>query len=438
MRHVRVMLFAVGLSACASKSNQPTSECEPGEFLGCSDSQQSLRCNPEGTGSVTEACGAAGCNESAGRCNECVPASATCEGDAVATCGADGLPASSEACVAGCSDDGGSASCKHIVPVWIPDACDAPFAQATRSLSGQINTTNATECDRVIPQNNADGMTIGPEICVIGARKLGIVNLKVIGTRAIAFVGDDVVVGGTLDLSADHARSGPGVFFASAQFETFFGGGGAGFRQVGASGGGNEFGANARAGGAIRNPITEGVFSGGSRAGEDSGIVASDDPLPGGGGGGAMFIACRGTVNVTGAIDAGGGGGSGGPNNHGGSGGGSGGYLSIQGARVAITGSITASGGGGGAACDNPVNCAAGVDGSGPDGGAGGNSGRIGGRGGSNEQPPTPGANDASGSTGGGGGSVGRVQIYTPVGVQPTVSLQVPFTLEPNLTVETR
>jgi hypothetical protein len=442
MHNVKSTVMLLFVVACTGKSAPPTSEmeCTPSEFLGCADGKTALRCNAEGTDEVTETC-LESCDAEAERCNVCVPNKRTCRVDgSVHTCGADGLSESVEACAAGCNNDG---ACNHIVPVWIPDACDVPAAVAQRKLLGSIDTANATLCDRIVQQKTPAGAILGPEICIVAARALEIGDLKVIGPRAIAFVGDEVSVTGLLDVTADGTRSGPGVYVSNGQFDTTYGGGGAGFRQPGAPGGGNEFGANARQGGPIRNPLAESAFSGGTRPGDDTGITAFDDPVVGGAGGGALIVACRGTASVTptGNIDAGGGGGMRGLNGHGGAAGGSGGYVVLQGANVKVTGFLTVNGGGGGAACQAPVLCTDGLDAFGSAGtnaGEGGSGGSAGGRGGKVDAPPSAGANAESGITGAGGGAVGMVQVYTPAGVTPTLMPQRPVVFEANRNITVR
>lgn len=437
MRNWKATAMLLFLVACTGKSGPPSTEmtCTPDELLGCADGKTVLRCNAEGTDEVPETC-LDSCNEDAGRCNLCAPNKRTCRVDGtVHTCAADGLAETVETCAAGCNNDG---ACNHIVPAWIPDACDVPSTVAQRKLIGDMDTTNAGICDRIVPQKSSTGATLGPDICIVAARKLEIGNLKVIGPRAIAFVGDDVTVTGLLDVSADFTRSGPGVYVSNGEFDTTYGGGGGGFRQPGAPGGGNEFGANARQGGGIRNPLGEAAFSGGTRPGDDTGITSADDPVVGGAGGGVMIIGCRGTASVTGSIDAGGGGGMRGQNGHGGAAGGSGGYVVLQGANVSVTGTLTVNGGGGGAACQTAGQCTNGTDALGVNAGTGGSGGSAGGSGGKVNAPPTAGANADSGITGAGGGSVGMVQVYTPSGIAPTLTPQSPVPFESNRNVSVR
>jgi hypothetical protein len=413
-------------------------ECAAGAALGCADPQTVLTCNADGSGFTSEGCDPYICNESAGRCNTCTPSSVGCSIDAMAidTCADDGLIAATEPCSAGCVLDGMTPRCKHIIPEFLPDVCDVRATTVEKEYTGTLDTTDAaTSCDRVLPQ------TGGPEICLVRARKLAIADLKVTGSRAIAFVADDLEVTGLLDVSADGSRSGPGVYFSNGAFDTTFGGGGAGFRQSGASGGGNEFGGGGGAGGPPRSSLGA-AFSGGTGAADDGGITSADDPLSGGGGGGVLLVACRGTASVTGIIDAGGGGGQTGPGTtDGGAGGGSGGYVVIQGAKVTVTGSLYLNGGGGGAGCYNQLPCTHGADALGPTtSGEGGSGGRPGGRGGIGDQPPARGVGQGisnAGTTGGGGGSVGRVQVFTPVGTIPTLNPAMPVTFEENKTVFT-
>jgi hypothetical protein len=345
----------------------------------------------------------------------------------VETCGSDGFVASIEACAAGCA--GSEARCKHIVPAWLPAACDQRAAQVNRTLTGTLVTDDNTACDEVVVQSG------GPEVCIVAARTLQVADLKVIGARAVGFVADTIDVTGVLDLSADGQRSGPGAGPESGEhFEGDpSGGGGAGFRQAGGDGGARTPMVAAK-GGAIRDPLAASIFTGGSSGAEG-----------GGGGGGALLIACRGEIRVTGQIDGGGGAGVSGVEGISGTGGGAGGYVVIQGARVTVTGTIVVNGGGGGAACDAPpATCTPGVDALGPGGqsGVGGTGVANGGAGGAGDVVPGAGkfrfcAPQLGCSIGGGGGgAVGRVQVYTPADMGPTLTPSAVF--EPSLTIPTR
>lgn len=424
--------------------------CTPGEFLGCVDDTARF-CNASADGPDNEECGLPGCNAEAGRCNACVANTIACSADLASLddCGSDGLVSQSDACAAGCAPGSPGLSpdrCKHITPAWLPDVCTEPASNPDASLgSATLDVAQDASCTGGVVEVN------GTSFCIVRAAKITIGDLKVAGTRAIAFVADDeLTVSGTLDISADGQTPGPGAGVlgagAASLNNSYRGGGGAGFAQIGGAGGGNETGTEAgMAGGPSTERLTTARFLGGATTTASqcgSGIVACLNAIDfpgGGGGGGALLIACRGTVSVTGTIDAGGGGGTGGGDHYpaagavaqgGGPGGGSGGFVAFQGAHVEITGKLYANGGGGGAACSGD-NCRGnpGSDGlrsknGAPGGDSAGNS-CGGGIGGSVSTAPGPGERTfaaASAGGGGGGGSIGRFQVFVPSGVTPVVT----------------
>ncbi len=434
------------LGLCAASDE--TCSCSPGEFIAC-DAESALFCNPAASGITNEACGPAGCNADAQRCNACIAGATGCSTDlsALDRCGSNGLVAESTTCAAGCiagspalDDD----RCGHIEPAWIPDVCDAHATTPTATLTGTLDVQQDAACTGGVRDVN------GTMFCIVRAASIAIGDLKVSGTRAIAFVADDELkVTGILDVSADGATGGPGAGGIGAGAATinssYKGGGGAGFAQMGGAGGGNDTGSDSgMAGGPITDRLTTTRFIGGASTTSAlcGGAVAclnSIDFPGGGGGGGALLIACRGTVKVTGTVDAGGGGGTGGGDHYpqvgtvtqgGAPGGGSGGFVVFQGVGVEVSGRLYANGGGGGAACSGD-NCRgmSGSDGSrstagAPGGDAIGNT-CGGGIGGSASNPPGTGEqtfSNVSAGSGGGGGSTGRFQVFTPNGRAPVLS----------------
>jgi hypothetical protein len=440
------MGFACGDLGLCAKGGE-TCSCTAGQFIAC-DADAAVSCNAEGNGITTESCGAPGCNADGGRCNACTPDTITCSADMTALdqCGADGLVAQSDACAAGCipgtsSDD----RCGYIEPAWLPDVCDELATAAEASLSGTLDTQQDAQCTGGVVE--IDGTTF----CIVRAAKIGIGDLKVTGTRAIAFVADETLeVTGILDVSADGSTSGPGAGTLGRGGTTFdssfFGAGGAGFVQTGGRGGGNDNDTLAgTSGGPITQRLTTERFVGGAPGGASicgNGTFQCFNNvnfLGGGGGGGALLIACRGEVSVTGTIDAGGGGGSGGGDHAtaantvaqgGGAGGGSGGFVVFQGLQVTLTGKLYANGGGGGAGCATD-NCRGLVGANGrrattaaPGGDPAGNT-CGGGSGGSGSSPPGIGENTFSNTdagSGGGGGSVGQFLVFTPSGITPVLA----------------
>lgn len=422
--------------------------CTPGEFQDCLGSATRV-CNATGDGFDAQDCGASGCNAGSGRCNACVAGTLGCSADSTTLdqCGSDGLVSQSDACAAGCTAGATSSDpdrCKHIQPVWLPGACDALATAQQASLgSATLDTTQDASCTGGIIQSGSTN------ICVVRATNIDIGDLKVTGTRAIAFVADDeLTVSGALDVSADGTTSGPGVGalgVGGTSSASYKGAGGAGFAEQGGAGGGDETGTQAGLpGGSITDRPTTMPFAGGAPGGTSScgGTTLCRalglDFGGGGGGGGALLVSCYGTVSVTGVVDAGGGGGAAGGDHFpgsgnaqgGGAGGGAGGFVVFEGVHVSITGKLYANGGGGGGACGSD-DCRGnpGMDGqrsttSAPGGDSPGNT-CAGGIGGSQLQPPGTGEktfSSASAGAGGGGGSVGRFEIYTPAGIAATIT----------------
>ena len=423
--------------------------CTPNAFLACSDASTAQLCNATGDGFVDQSCGAPGCNGTAGRCNDCVPSSTACDGAVVERCDADGLALPDETCTLSCVD-APAPHCAYISPKYLPDICDQLATEPTFTVASSVTL------DTSLDSNCTGGIVTqsGPPICVVRAGTIAInAPLTVTGTRALALVADtSLTITSTLDVSANAATSGPGGGFrvSGAQADANIGGGGAGFRQGGASGGSTTTAGGGGAGGPAFDPLAITGLTGGARPAVPSfGIGVSG----GGGGGAATFIACRGTVSVSGLIDAGGGGGRpgfdqiiGGPISMlGAGGGGSGGYVVIQGVGVSVTGRLFANGGGGGGGGISDTSGNPGGDAQRSStavaggGSAAGGQGGAGGSGGIGAAGPNSGLAGSGGSPGGGGGGTGRFQVYTPASVGPTINpLDVSPPFEPSLTVMTR
>jgi hypothetical protein len=430
-------------------TNGTACPCTPGEFFGCVNSDQGASyCASNGTSIEVTQCGTAGCNADMKQCNACTTNDSVCSSDgmSIETCGSDGTFAVTQSCAAGCIAASGAAPrCGNIEPAWLPTVCDMPATAATATLGATLDVQNDASCTGGVVVAN------GTTFCVVRATTITIADLKVTGTRAVAFVADDALtVTGVLDVSADGATPGPGAGSlgngVTSLSSSYKGGGGAGFAVVGGTGGGNEQGTDTGgAGGPATQRLTTAQFLGGARGGASlcgNGQILCFNAIDfagGGGGGGAMLVACRGTVAVTGTIDANGGGGTGGgdhftdPNNigqGGAPGGGSGGFVVFQGVNVSLTGKLYANGGGGGGACGTD-NCRgpAGQDGQRSTAGAlgGDTAGNTcgGGVGGSVSTTPGPGEKtfaSASAGAGGGGGSVGRFEVYTPANTAPALT----------------
>lgn len=375
-----------------------------------------------------------------------------CRGDEALVCNSTGDDFNITACPNGCdAAQGGCLACApgssdcaaRIIPHFLPESCNAisllPSFEILENVT--VDTTDDATCTGgIIEQSN------GLPICLVHGPSIKIgagATLRVKGDRALALIADaDVVIEGTLDISADLNIPGPG-----GSHRRSGGFSGAGF----ATAGGNDS-MNGTGGPAVEDPALGDLLVAGATAGDSTGGA-----IGGGGGGAVAIIGCRGRVSVNGTIDASGGGGAGGrcfkfcgaPNQAdvSGSGGGSGGYVVIQGAEVAITGQVFANGGGGGAGQQsNNVDGQAGGDGLlsavwASNGGVAQNGGGAGGAGGHSTVPPYGGAvATAAGATaGGGGGSIGMIQIFTPANTPPsTTGATVSPDFRPHRTVETK
>lgn len=380
------------------------------------------------------------CVVAAGGCGECDSA-AEC-GDRV--CGDDHLCrdcAADTECETGfCSPATHTCKGATITPKYLPSACDAP---ANNDLTFLVDTNLDTSMDAICT-GGIVMQTNGPDICVFRHGKISVpsgVTLTITGTRAVAFVADtQLEIAGTVDLGANGDVSGPGGGATSSGGYTSAvkGEGGAGFQTAGGHGGELADGSGAN-GGPPLDAIASPTFAGGPNAGTRTGHGA--------GGGAAMFVACSGSITVSGLLDAGGSGGAGGyfdPNDgangtyYGGRGGGAGGQLLFQARSITVSGTVVANGGGGGAGKPNTNTTAvgnAGVAGKRDTtcarGGFGGANGGAGGPGGCLGQSPgnggafVPTNNMLLSTAGGGGGSVGFLRTAMPAGISPTITAAI-------------
>ena len=421
-------------------SGPPISECTANEFLSCTNATTARLCNATGDGAVTQDCGVPGCNTTAERCNACAADEVSCAGPtSLQRCMADGSGFMAvETCGLGCADGvvGVAAHCRTIAPEYLATICDMPAVDPEElyTVTGTLDTNLASTCTAVVPQ------PAGREICVIRSGRIRInvgVTMTFTGARVVALVADNEAdVLGTIDVYATGLTDGPGggSIVSGARATATLGGGGAGFKTVGANGGGPSGSGTGGAGGGTQNPTTLNSMIGGPRP-----IFSGGVTLVGGGGGGGgalMVISCKSTVTVSGIIDAGGGGGGGGRDQVGGpqisftsaGGGGAGGHVLLQGAQVMVTTTAqtyaNGGGGGGGTTTDDMIG---GVGQDGPrstspaSGGSPLGSGGAGGNGGSSAAIPAVGIG-ASTSSGGGGGSMGMFRAYVPMGVTPMIT----------------
>ncbi len=343
----------------------------------------------------------------------------------------------------------------------LPATHEAPGEDAW-SITGVVTVDTGTGVIDPTPSSGVhidgvvmEGATSAP-LAVIRAQSITLApgsTLKVIGSRPLALVALRITVAGTLDVSADGRRPGPGGRLPGAptsvngkHSEPYHdaGGAGGGFGTAGAKGGtitaaypcafGSAQGGTA--GAASGSPELDALEGGGG--GGYGGIGTCSVAARGGGGGGAIQLSAYTAVSVatTGVIEAGGGGGEGGVQCQGsddwggGGGGGAGGAVYLDAPTVDISGTVAANGGGGGSgACT-----LGGFPGPGKPGDNAGSSlvvasggdpvstcGLAGGSGGVEDVAPIPGDGAAClVNAGGGGGAVGRIVTRSSTAVTGT------------------
>jgi hypothetical protein len=378
-----------------------------------------------------------------------------CRGDQAVVCAASGDDFDLTNCEFGCDETiGGCKTCVpgtpgcdvHIVPRYVPTACDAMATEPTLEFSGAatFDTDADASCNGGVITQAA-----GPQICVARYGAIQIKNnttVTVIGKRALALVADTSLdIQGTLDVSANAGVDGPGggVVKSGSSGGDQRGGGGAGFRTKGGSGGSATADGGAGNGGAITDPTLLVELVGGNK----STFFASGNAFTGGAGGAATLVACRGAITVGGTIDAGGGGGGGGGVSFLGDsltpgGGGSGGHVVFQGLTIRVTGNVFANGGGGGSGLgsatgfdrlpgatgdDGTLNVVAARGGAAPTMGGRGGDGGIEGVSPQDGKRTVPEFQLATG--GAGGGSVGFFEAFTPPNTDPELN---PFMASPS------
>lgn len=437
-------LVALGLANC-TKPN-PNKACSEGQ---CRDPAYPY-CDVEGTISGEPGtCIAVSCDP--GTVEACL-------GDAALTCNASGDGYDRVLCELGCVDSP-SRHCAYIEPRYVPDVCDSPAIDESLmvSSSGSFDPNLDSNCTGGLVQQPG-----APDICVVHYRRISVLGgttLTMIGVdgktgRAVALVADDdLQIEGTLDVSAHGDTNGPGGGVIQSGGDFYFvsttsciGGGGAGGRTAGGPGGSFTTNGGAANGGlAMADPALLAALMGGAAA------FKLNTWFGGGGGGAVTLVSCRGSVSITGVVNAGGGGGrgaTGGVLDLPGAGGGAGGYVVLQGARISVTGELFANGGAGGGGLQvSEADGESGQDGSLSDataakGGYPQNGEGAGGVGGVGTLSPGPGEKPTGAypaNCGGGGGSVGFLQTYTPRDTMPTlVPSRVSPPFQPNATIRTR
>jgi hypothetical protein len=375
---------------------------------------------------------------------ECMPgAFETCRGDNALMCNAAGTNFDTVECMYGCSDAaGGCNACEdvgmcgpptHIVPRYLPTACDDIVGGNDLIVAPSMTIDSSVDA-------NCNGGVVAqgshPSLCVLRYRSIVVPAgrlLKFTGSRAVALVADDsLTIDGVVDVSADIGVAGPGARVVISGTQASGGNAGqsgAGFQTAGGNGGNGPGATGGIGGAAVADPVFESYLEGGTTAACVNNLDGS-----GFGGGAVTLISCRGQVAISGTVDAGGGGGPGAFNDllntpQSACGGGSGGHIVVQGVRVTVSGGVFANGGGGGAGFQGGSPGMRGEDGSRDSvipgyGGTGLNGAGFGGNGasnllpiGGNGQAPTGG-----GTGGAGGGGFGFVQIFTPFSVTPIIA----------------
>jgi hypothetical protein len=377
-----------------------------------------------------------------------------CEGDVLSRCV--GGRRDDEVCPFGC--DAAQERCSRIVPSNVDRELLSIATTAARVRTLTRLDTDLCDPQTFVPAVAAETVDVagGPGLCVMVMASLDVeagATLDVTGSRALVVVAaGDVVVDGTVSVTAQGSAAGPGGAAGGGPGEpgvTAAGGGGGaegGTRQSGGGGGGfgggggaggSAEGAPGGGGGASRGTATLVPLLGGGGGGGGASQAGAGTGGAGGGGGGALQISTSGTIVIgpTGVVTAGGGGGGGGGTEAGGGGGGAGGGVLLEAATIDVTGVVAANGGGGGASNGGQPG-GAGAPGAtaapgGPD--PGGNAER-GGDGGADDAPDGETAPDELYNCGGGGGGVGRIRLNTrsgSAGIAGTVSPRSPtlFTL---------
>jgi len=287
-----------------------------------------------------------------------------------------------------------------------------------------INTDDCIGGQKVSPGAGA------PMLCVLAGTDVvlgGLVRGEGSLPLALVATGDlSLPSGATLDVSSS-IFNGPG---AGANAAGCARNSGASAMMGGAGGAGGSFGTmggdggdGAVAGAAATAAITP-VFVRGGCAGGNGGSGMGTGGA-GGDGGGAVYVLARGSLDISGRIDASGGGGHApGTNKNGGGAGGSGGMIALWAATVNVSGELFANGGGGAGGSESQSGQnggeSAGATSVAPGGGGGGSTG-DGGDGAIASQPGGDGTNGSKGG-GGGGGGVGVIRSVSGQTIGGTLS----------------
>jgi hypothetical protein len=453
------------------------SECTPGVQTCVGNAIVGCNADEKLTPMQTCAMGCAVGSDGIAACTACMPDASSCKGDALTRCSADGREETTTTCAGGCDPTLGLCADAVLEPANLDaDVCRATGAN---DFDVQDHTTIDTDSDCAMVVQQGDGL---PPICVHKYKQIRVrpgAVLEVTGKRALALIGTDAVrIEGTIDVSARAAKGGAGAAVSdTGEGQTAIGrskpsammtfvetaanaaGGGGGFGERGASGGGAPGDCGmmlpctvAGLGGAMYGDPSLVPLQGGAAGGNNSASeLSTRRGDPGAGGGALELIGCDDVTLGAEAILAanGGGGGGGNPGTAentsdtpgAGTGGGSGGAILIQARTLTVQAGalVVANGGGGGGGASRMAGPKANGNGNGNGNmmlvaGEDGEDGQLGmqpaaggkaagdsmpgGRGGTRQAP----ASGASAmmpmqAAGGGGGAAGRIRIDTATGI---------------------
>jgi hypothetical protein len=158
-----LVAVAVGCGGGGGKDNENDGgsdgdvQCIPGEFLGC-DGNDAILCETDGSSTVRNECGSAGCNQEAGQCNQCDPTTpASCQDYRIVTCDESGYIVESEYCTWGCSEVGGTPTCSECLVGEIAcqddsvETCGSGGTIADTQLCEHGCDTERAECNECEP-----------------------------------------------------------------------------------------------------------------------------------------------------------------------------------------------------------------------------------------------------------------------------------------------
>ncbi len=350
--------------------------------------------------------------------------------------------------------DGGDPLCGWPFDPAHFDPCADPLTPSPALLlaSGSFSyDTDAATFDPVPPTGQpTNGVYHGTRVIWVEGLKIeAAATLRVVGSLPLMVVSTDkILVAGVIDVSSSRF-TGDSLPGAGASTDPSHcpvppqpgvpcdrhgasGGGGGGFGSSGGQGDSGGVGHDCgdidddgkprtAGGGALAVPLTaiRAGCAGAPGSSTTEGGAVFDDRGEGGPGGGAIQLVARGTLIVSGVIDAGGGGGGpGSAHRASGGGGGSGGWIGLEAGELQIVGSATlaANGGGGGGGCDNSA-ASAGEDAlaaeeaaAGGDASGNGGDGHDGGYG---TTGPDSADEDVERGGGGGGGGGGLIFVHS-------------------------